>query len=97
VIPGTDWETLIGYLINFVHQTFQIYVVIIAVFVTSFYTIFFILNVFSQYDSIEVELDNLSELAIKHEKDEQKIKIKNQRKIKEKIGKITDEHVKLFE
>jgi hypothetical protein len=96
VIPGTNWETLIGYSINFVHQTFQFYLVMIALFVTSFYTIFFILNVFSQYDSIEVELDNLSELATKHEKDKQKFKIKNQ-KIKEKIGKITDEHVKLFE
>jgi hypothetical protein len=96
VIPGTDSETLIGYSVNFAHQTFQIYVVIIAVSVTSFYTIFFILNVFAQYDSIEVELDNLSELATKHEKDKQKFKIKNQ-KIKEKIGKITDEHVKLFE
>ena len=91
IIPGIDWTTLHGYSLNFLHHSFQIYCVINAVFMTSSYTILFMMNAFAQYDSLQNLLDTLSNLAVSNKKFE------NNSKIKTCISDITNGHVKLQE
>lgn len=87
IIPGMGWETYHGYALNFAHQVFQIYIVMNALMLCSFSSLFFIINAFSQYASLEALLDNLSDLK----DDENKTRIRNC------ISSITDQHVKLNE
>lgn len=91
VIPGMNWESLIGYSINFAHHALQIYFVINNLLFSNLYILFFILNGFAQYDALEMMLDTLSELAVSSKNED------NDRKIKSCIADITEAHVKLLE
>jgi odorant receptor len=82
IIPGIDWQTLHGYLLNFAFHTFEIYVVTNALVSSTIFTVILMINAFAQYDALEFLLDDLSELAVvrnfNDEKDEQiKICIRN--------------------
>jgi hypothetical protein len=91
IIPGIDWQTLHGYLLNFAFQTLQIFIVINALFTSTLLTVIFIINVIAQYDALEIMLDELDELALKNADGE------NGEKIKKFIGILVDGHVKLLE
>jgi hypothetical protein len=91
ILPGIDWTTPTGYIINFIFQTYQIYGVVSSFFATCIYMIFFIINVFGQFELIEVEVEKLGELAVRNKKNV------NDEKIKNSMKQITNEHVKLVE
>jgi hypothetical protein len=91
VIPGIDWTTPIGYSINFVYNITLILTVVGGVYTTTYYKFFLMLNVFSQYESVEVEIENLGELAINN-KDNANIE-----NIKKSMKKVAEDHVKILQ
>lgn len=91
VIPGIDYETTIGYIINFGHHTFQIYHVIFKLAMSSVLCVFFMFNALAQYDALETIVDELDELGISNENN------KNDDKIQRCIAELTEGHVKLLE
>lgn len=91
IIPGLDWETPLGYSLNFFFNCIQIYCAILALFLSCFYTILFMFNAFAQYDSLSVLLSYLSQLA------ENNAKGNNTAKIKACMANVISEHVKLLE
>lgn len=90
IIPGLDWESLPGYVLNYAHHTFQIYGVINGLFVSNLYIILFMLNGFAQYEALEVLLEDLSMLGETNENNE------NDKEIKTCIANLTDGHVVLL-
>jgi odorant receptor len=91
VFPDTDPETLQGYTINFMFHTVQFYAVPVALFVTTCFPIFLMINAFAKFDSLEIEVESLGELVKGIKKNS------NDEIIKMSIKTITDEHVKLLE
>jgi hypothetical protein len=91
IIPGIDWTSPTGYTINFIYHTYQIYLTTVGLYVTCIFTIFFIINAFAQFESLELEIDNLGDLATKNKNN------CNDKQIKSAIKDITDQHVKLLE
>ena len=92
IIPGTDWKTVPGYILNFLFHTFQIYAVCVAFTAAMVVSIFFMLNALAQYGTLQDLLDDLDELT--------RVNCKNGEKlldIKACIGDITNLHVKLLE
>jgi hypothetical protein len=91
MIPGLNWETPHGYTINFIHHTYQIFIVVSGTSMTTLYILFFLFNAFAQYDALKVLLDNLNFLAVSNKNH------KNDEKIKICIADITNGHVELIE
>lgn len=91
VLPGFDWETPIGYSINFAHHTLQTYVVVNNILFSHLFILLCMLNGFAQFDALEILLDHLNELAINN-KNEQ-----NGEKIRKCLADITNGHAKLLE
>lgn len=91
IIPGIDWTTVDGYSLNFLHQTFQIYTVINALFLTTYCSIIFMFNAYAQFDSIQTLLETLDHLVENNQKH------KNDANIKACIADITNGHVRLHE
>lgn len=87
IIPGIDPKMILGYSLNFAHQTLQIYIVVNALFISSCYALYFMINAFAQFDSLQHELLFLENL-IKNKTNEQNLK--------NCLARITGEHVKLL-
>ena len=91
IIPGTDWKTIPGYILNFLFHTFQIYCVWVAFTALIFIVILFILNVIAQYESLVNLLDDLDELVKLNQVNGDKLS-----DIKACISDITNKHVNLL-
>lgn len=91
VIPGIDWDSLHGYVIKFLHHTFQIYVVINGLFLMLAFILILLHNGFAQYEALEILLDELSHLA-ENNKDN-----KNIAEIRTCIDNLVARHVLLLE
>jgi hypothetical protein len=91
IFPGIDWTTPLGYSLNFMFHTYQLYAVITGIYISSFLTVFLMLNAFGQFETLELEIENLGELAKRNRKN------RNDEKISNLMKTITDEHVKLLE
>lgn len=90
IIPGSDSETYFGYSLNFAHQTLQMYLVINALYVSTSYALYFMLNAFAQYDVLHYQVSHLTKLIIGNKNN------KNNRNIKKCLSRITEEHVRLL-
>jgi hypothetical protein len=95
IIPGIDWQTLHGYLLNFSFQTFQIQAVINALFSSTLLTVVLMINAIAQYDALELKIDDLNELAANNQNNDNKKE--HDEKLKKCIAEIVDGHVKLIE
>lgn len=89
VLPWLDWESPMGYTVNFMHHSLQIYNVMIAFVGSNSLHMIFIMNLYGQYDALNILLRDLNILA------EANSDNCNDQKIKAIIIEITDKHVGL--
>lgn len=89
ILPAIDPETSVGYLLNFLHHTLQIYSLCIALLYTLNATIFAIMVSLAKYETLYVLLDQLNDLIT--------VRTQDQKKLKEKFVEIMQEHIKLID
>ncbi|CAG9798549.1 unnamed protein product [Chironomus riparius] len=89
ILPAIDQDTTIGYSLNFMHQTLQIYITITALFTSINMTVFIIIIALAKYASLYELLNQLNILITWN--------VQDQKKIKEKFTEIVQEHVKLID
>jgi len=89
ILPAIDPETIIGYSLNFLHHTLQIYITIIALVSTLNITVFIIIIALAKYEALCVLLDQLNTLIT--------FRVQDQKQINEKFTEIIQEHVKLID
>ncbi|CAO1360022.1 unnamed protein product [Diamesa hyperborea] len=89
LLPFIDWKSYLGYILNFMHQTLQICIVMSAWLFTNWQYVIFITNAFGQYDSLKILLNDLNDLA-KTNNDGC-----NDKKIKDLIKDIAEMHIEL--
>ena len=89
ILPAIDPDSIVGYTLNFMHHTLQIYITIFALFTSLNMTVFTIIIALAKYASLYALLNQLNILITSN--------IQDQKKIKEKFVEIIQEHVKLLD
>ncbi|XP_070497151.1 odorant receptor 67d-like [Chironomus tepperi] len=89
ILPILDPDATIGYSLNFLHHTLQIYITVIALLTTLNMTVFIIIIALGKYETLCVLINQLNVLITS--------KVQDQTKIIEKFTEIIQEHVKIIE
>ncbi|CAG9798548.1 unnamed protein product [Chironomus riparius] len=89
ILPTVDPDSIVGYSLNLIHHTLQIYITVLALFTTLNMTVFIIIIALAKYESFYVMLNQLNVLIAS--------RVQDQKKIKEKFEEIIQEHVKLID
>lgn len=90
-LPWIDWQSTLGYTLNFIYCGIIIYMFGIGLFITVFPTIFSIVMSFGKFELIKMLIDELNELIDGNRKGQ------NNDKIKKIIVEIIDNHTELLE
>lgn len=90
ILPFIDWQSYLGYTLNFMHHTLQICIVMSAWLFTNWQYVIFITNAFGQYDSLKILLNELDDFAKTNESG------CNDRQIKQRIKGIAEMHIELI-
>jgi hypothetical protein len=70
-IPGIDWQaSLLGYGINFMHHSYQIFVVSCGILITNYMNFFFFLNVIGMYIGLGVMVKDFQQLISRKKTDD---------------------------
>ncbi|CAO1305632.1 unnamed protein product [Diamesa serratosioi] len=90
LLPFIDWQSHLGYSLNFMHHTLQICIVMSAWLFTNWQYVIFITNAFGQYDSLKILLHELNDLSTAN------VNGCNDREIKKYINDIAKMHIELI-
>lgn len=75
-LPWVDWETPMGYTLNFIYSIIIIYIFVFALYASAYLSILIIVMSFGQFEIIEMLIDELNQLITSNEKGENNLKIK---------------------
>lgn len=89
ILPWIDPESIHGYILNFLYQSLQTYIVIINLICINGFLLWYIFNAFGQYECLIMLLEQLDEFAMKDQRDSQPTK--------HLIVEIVDRHTALIE
>lgn len=85
-LPWIDWQSPLGYTLNFAYAGLIIYLFLFALICTTYVTILFIVTSFSHFELIKILFEELNQLIAGNKKGD------NNEKIKKIIAEITENH-----